>query len=115
MQAALRKYDWQFGPGGVPHVVSTFAELGRTDLSELNIPMLGLVGSSEDREALEQATAVVDAVRQRYPESELHTFDSGSGADSHCQIGNLPLAMTTIFDWLTRIDIHPTKRHRPDE
>lgn len=115
VQAALRKYDWQFGPGGVPHVVSTFAELGRTDLSELNIPMLGLVGSSEDREALEQATAVVDAVRQRHPESELRTFDSGSGADSHCQIGNLPLAMTAIFDWLRRIDIHPTKRHRPDE
>lgn len=105
VSAALRKYDWQFGPGGVPHVVNTFAELGRTDLNKLNSPVLGLVGASEDAEALRQATTVVEAVRRRHPESELHVFDPGSGADSHCQIGNLPLAMATIFDWLDRIDV----------
>ena len=95
--------------------MNTFAELGRTDLGQLNGPVLALVGSSEDDEALHQATTVIDAVRPRHPQSELHTFDPGSGADSHCQIGNLPLALDVIFDWLQRIGIQPTNPSRdPD-
>lgn len=107
MRGALRKYDWQFGPGGIANALTTIADLGRTDLRELDSPVLALIGSSEDPEGLRQATEVVNAVRLRHPESELHTFDPDTGADSHCQIANLPLALATAFDWLQRIGIQP--------
>ena len=97
---AIAKYQWQFGPRGIAGVLADLGELGRTDLDALEVPMLGLVGLSEDAEGLRQARPVITAARRRWPASELITFDAWTGADSHCQVGNLPLALTRIIHWL---------------
>jgi alpha-beta hydrolase superfamily lysophospholipase len=107
LRASLAKYDWQFGPGGIAGVVNDFADLGRTDLGAIHAPVLALVGLGEDAESLRQAQEVVDAVGARFPDSDLITFDATTGADSHCQVGNLPLAMIRALGWLERIGVRP--------
>jgi pimeloyl-ACP methyl ester carboxylesterase len=101
---AIAKYQWQFGPRGIAGVLADLGDLGRTDLDALEVPMLGLVGLGEDAEGLRQARPVIDAARRRWPASELITFDAWSGADSHCQVGNLPLALTRIIGWLEGLE-----------
>lgn len=97
----LAKYDWQFGPAGIAGVLAAAATLGRTELASLDLPVLALVGRSEDAEALQQANAVVDSVRPRHPVSDVVIFDAWTGADAHCQVGNLDLALERIIGWLT--------------
>jgi pimeloyl-ACP methyl ester carboxylesterase len=107
LAGALAKYQWQFGPQGISGALSAFAELGRTDLAAVEVPMLGLVGLGEDPEGLRQARPVIAAAKRRHSSSQLITFDAWSGADSHCQVGNLPLAMIRALDWLDRLDADP--------
>lgn len=97
----LAKYDWQFGPTGIAGMIASAATLGRTELEDLDLPVLALVGGSEDAEALRQAAAVVDAVRPRHPASDVVVFDGWTGADAHCQVGNLDLALERVIGWLT--------------
>lgn len=102
LRGSLAKYDWQFGPAGIAGVVKRFAELGRTDLTAIEAPVLALIGLDEDPEGMRQARTVVTEVSKRHPASDLITFDTATGAGSHCQVGNLPLAMTRVLDWLER-------------
>ncbi len=108
MRAALARYDWQFGPGGIAGAIEKFDALGRTDLSLVDVPVLALVGRDEDAESLRQATAVVAAVRTRHPASTVVTFDAASGAAAHCQVGNLPLALGRVIAWLDSVLALPT-------
>lgn len=102
LRAALARYDWQFGPGGIAGVRDCFAEMV-TPIEELDLPTLALVGLAEDGESLRQATEVVDGVRPRHRSSELVRFGADTGAQAHCQVGNLPLALTIAFDWIDRV------------
>ncbi len=97
--ASLRKYSWQFGPGGIAGVVTGFGDLGRTDLTAIDVPVLALVGAAEDAEGKRQAREVVAAVRPRHPLSDVIEFDAASGASAHCQVGNLPLALARCVAW----------------
>jgi pimeloyl-ACP methyl ester carboxylesterase len=105
LDASLRKYDWQFGPGGIAGAVELFRNVGRVDLGQLETPLLALVGMSEARESREQAHRIYDAVRSRQPSSALVEFPPASGADAHCQVNNLPLAFDHIFEWLEGIGV----------
>lgn len=102
LRGSLAKYDWQFGPAGIAGVVERFAQLGRTDLTAIDAPVLALAGLDEDPAGLRQARTVVTEVVTRHPASGLVTFDTATGAGSHCQVGNLPLAMTRVLAWLER-------------
>ena len=99
LRAALARYDWQFGPGGLAEIAQRFDEL-TIDPSELDVPTLALVGLSEDAESRRQAEHVISALEARHPSSELVTFDSWTGGQAHCQVGNLPLALGQALDWL---------------
>lgn len=102
LRGALARYDWQFGPGGIAAVIQKFSGM-RTVVASLDVPTLALVGLAEDRESLRQATAVIDDVQRRHPVSRLITFDDSTGAQAHCQVGNLPLALNHIFDWIDHL------------
>lgn len=70
------------------------------DLGRIRIPCLSLVGESEGGEPLKQAQYfcehVAGAVHQ-------HVFGFREGADTHCQVANLPLSAAVIFDWLDNL------------
>lgn len=103
----LAKYERQFGAGGIVGALNQLRAVGQVDLSRLDAPLLALVGASEDREMREQAGQIYEAVRRRRPESRLVEFEPDTGADAHCQVNNLPLALAHIFSWLVEIGLAP--------
>jgi alpha-beta hydrolase superfamily lysophospholipase len=107
LDAALRKYAWQFGSDSLADLVTLAGAAGVVDPAAIDVPVLGLVGLSEAAEARRQAAAVVADVRRRHPESELVEFEPWTGADAHCQVNNLPLAQRHIFGWLSRLGLAP--------
>lgn len=105
LDASLKKYDAQFGPGGIASAVERFRALGKVDLERLDVPLLALVGTSEAAEGRAQARRVFDAVSARQPASRWVEFPADSGADAHCQVSNLPLAFDYIFDWFDAVGL----------
>lgn len=104
MAVSLAKYDWQFGPAGITGVLNTVDEtLAKTHLESLDVPVLALVGLGEDPEMLRQAKEVVDAAASLHPASRTETFDAWSGGAAHCQVGNLPYAMSLVRAWLQEV------------
>ncbi|SMX83720.1 Alpha/beta hydrolase family protein [Brevibacterium sp. 239c] len=99
LRTSLDRYDWQFGAGGISTIADRFDEL-KVDLSTWRLPVLALVGLGEDSESLRQAQGVIKQAQVHHPSSELVTFDPWTGAQAHCQVGNLPLALAQVFDWL---------------
>lgn len=102
LRAALARYDWQFGPGGISAIADRFDEF-RIDLTALRLPVLALVGLAEDTESLRQARDVVGQVESQHTSSQLMTFDGWTGAHAHCQVGNLPLALSRALGWLEAV------------
>jgi pimeloyl-ACP methyl ester carboxylesterase len=109
LDASLRKYDWQFGPGGIANAVERFREVGKVDLDRLDTPLLALVGTSEAAEGRRQARRIYEAVLPRQPRSALVEFPPASGADAHCQVNNLPLAFDHLFGWLEGLGLAPAR------
>jgi pimeloyl-ACP methyl ester carboxylesterase len=107
LSVTLARYDEQFGPGGIASMLGTLRALGTVDAAQVDIPLLALVGMSEDTELRRQAHEAFDSVVLRRPESRLVEFPPESGADAHCQVNNLPLALAHIFDWLGQIGLGP--------
>lgn len=104
---ALAQYDWQFGPGGILGVLdSTRESLAKADLEALDLPVLALAGMGEADELVRQAEEVIEAASKRHPQSRIEKFDAWSGGAAHCQVGNLPLAMSRVFEWLE--EVQPT-------
>ena len=66
-------------------------------LQDIRCPSLALVGEGEGSVAMELfesfSRGVSGPVTQRI-------FTTAEGADSHCQLGNLPLSNAVIYDWL---------------
>lgn len=100
LELALKKYAWQFGPGGLTNILQTFADIGVADYSKINVPSLFLAGLSEDEEMIRQARIIYDALKTKQPASKIIEFDSATGADAHCQVNNLLWAQHQIFNWL---------------
>ena len=109
LDASIKKYDWQFGPGGVPEAVERFRTVGKVDLARLDAPLLALVGTSEARESQVQARRVFEATRTRNPTSRLIELPPASGGDAHCQVNNLPLMLELVFEWLQEIGLGPDR------
>jgi hypothetical protein len=103
LRTSFRKYDWQFGPGGIAAVMESVRRFGPVDIDRIDVPLLALVGTSEAKERQAQARHVYERVHTRRPESAIVEFAPESGADAHCQLNNLPLAFAHIFTWLERI------------
>lgn len=101
----LAKYERQFGADGIHGALRVLKAVGPVDLARIDAPLLALVGASEDAEFRRQAYQVHQAVRQRRPESRLIEFAPDTGADAHCQVNNLPLALAHTFAWLNDIGL----------
>jgi hypothetical protein len=69
-------------------------------VSRNNCPSLAMIGAGEGGEARQQfdifCTRVSGPVTRR-------AFQVSEGADMHCQVGNLPLSNTAIYDWLEEV------------
>jgi pimeloyl-ACP methyl ester carboxylesterase len=69
-------------------------------LRDIRCPSLALVGEGEGAVALDLfesfSQGVSGPVTQRI-------FTTAEGADSHCQLGNLPLSNAVIYDWLDEV------------
>jgi pimeloyl-ACP methyl ester carboxylesterase len=69
-------------------------------LQDIRCPSLALVGEGEGSVAMDLfetfSRSVSGPVTQRI-------FTTAEGADSHCQLGNLPLSNAVIYDWLDEV------------
>jgi fermentation-respiration switch protein FrsA (DUF1100 family) len=69
-------------------------------LQDIRCPSLALVGEGEGSVAMDLfetfSSSVSGPVTQRI-------FTTAEGADSHCQLGNLPLSNAVIYDWLDEV------------
>jgi pimeloyl-ACP methyl ester carboxylesterase len=69
-------------------------------LQNIRCPSLALVGEGEGPAAMNLfenfSRGVGGAVTRRI-------FTTAEGADSHCQLGNLPLSNAVIYDWLDEV------------
>lgn len=100
LELALKKYAWQFGPGGLTNILQTFTDIGVADYTKINMPSLFLVGLSEDEEMVRQARIIYDTLKAKQPASKILEFEAATGADAHCQVNNLLWAQHHIFNWL---------------
>ncbi|MCE3201255.1 alpha/beta hydrolase family protein [Paenibacillus sonchi] len=107
LEAALKKYEWQFGAGGFPNLLQTFADIGVADYTKIDAPSLFLVGLSEAVETKRQTRLIYDSLKTRQPNSKVIEYAAESGADAHCQVNNLVWAQHHIFHWLKEIGLAP--------
>jgi hypothetical protein len=82
--------------------LGTFAYLRQftVDPAEIRCPALGLVGMGEGGEPIRQYG---EFCRRAGGGVTGRTFTAQDGADTHCQLGNLPLSNAVTFDWLDEI------------
>jgi hypothetical protein len=69
-------------------------------LHDIRCPCLALVGEGEGPVAIDLfasfSRGMSGPVTQR-------VFTTAEGADSHCQLGNLPLSNAVVYDWLDEV------------
>jgi pimeloyl-ACP methyl ester carboxylesterase len=104
---AFKKYAWQFGPNGIVDFLAAMDITKPVNTEKITIPVLGIVGLSEDAVSERQAKVIVTSASKRFPESRLVTFPRESGADAHCQVNNLAWGQHFMFGWLEEIKIAP--------
>lgn len=98
---ALKKYAWQFGGSDFRMMVKEVEQRATVVRHEkIQCPALFLVGEGEGIELQRQAHELHDALTERDIAVTLHSFSAQSGADAHCQVNNLRLAHSVVFDWL---------------
>ena len=97
----LKKYAWQFGTSDFRSAINEVFEQAKVvDHQAITCPSLFLMGESEGVELRRQTRYLHDEFIRRGLDTTLHEFDSQSGADAHCQLNNLRLAHSVVFDWL---------------
>lgn len=69
-------------------------------LGRIAIPCLSMVGEAEGGEPLAQAQAFKKGVAGPVAE---RIFRYEEGADAHCQVGNLPLSLAVLYDWMDEV------------
>lgn len=67
------------------------------EIADIRCPALALAGTGEGHEVARQMDIFCRGVGGPVAS---RTFTQAEGADSHCQVGNLPLANAVIMDWL---------------
>jgi len=103
MHRAIAKYQWQFGTDWIGGIIPLAAAAGVVEASNLDVPLLALVGVSEPAEADRQAREVFAEISARQPTSRMVNFERWTGADAHCQVNNLRLAQDTAMSWLADV------------
>ena len=97
----LKKYAWQFGTSDFRSAINEVFEQAKVvDHQAITCPSLFLMGEGEGAELRRQTRYLHDEFIRRGLDTTLHEFDSQSGADAHCQLNNLRLAHSVVFDWL---------------
>jgi hypothetical protein len=104
---AFKKYAWQFGPNGIVDFLAAMDLTKPVKPENITIPVLGVVGLSEDAISEQQAKVIMASVGRRFPESKLITFPRESGADAHCQVNNLVWGQHFMFKWLEDTKVAP--------
>lgn len=103
----LDKYAWQFGTADFKSAAQgVLAQARLVDCSRVTIPTLLLLSEGEGGELRRQTLALLDEFTQRGVDVTLREFTDAEGADGHCQLNNLRLAQTVVFDWLDRVFDH---------
>ncbi|HPI17213.1 MAG TPA: alpha/beta fold hydrolase, partial [Mesotoga sp.] len=69
-------------------------------IKNIRAPFLGMVSQGEGLGAMGQAEEAVKGVSGP---SSLRVFTKDEGADSHCQLTNLPLSNAVLLDWLDEV------------
>ena len=69
-------------------------------IKNIQAPFLAMVSEGEGEEALSQARKASDTVSGK---SKMRIFTKQEGADSHCQVTNLPLSNSVLLDWLDEV------------
>ena len=97
LEASLRR----FGVGSVAEWLERLRDFRVGDaLRNIRCPSLALVGDGEGPVAIALlesfSRGVAGPVTKRI-------FTGAEGADSHCQLGNLPLSNAVVYDWLDEI------------
>ncbi len=72
-------------------------KIDENDLAQLRIPCLSMVGAAEGPEPLKQAQQFAERVAGPITQ---RVFLFEEGADTHCQLSNLPLSNAVLLDWL---------------
>ncbi len=103
----LDKYAWQFGVSDFMGAYkAVLKQVPAIDYTKINVPSLILVAEGEGAELQRQAEDVADDLRKRGVPVTLRRTTAVEGADGHCQLNNLRLAHSLIFDWLDQLFGH---------
>jgi dienelactone hydrolase len=101
MKLSLKASFRRFGVDSVAAWLERLREFRIGDrLRDISCPSLALVGDGEGAIAMDLfkgfSTSVSGPVTERI-------FTTAEGADTHCQLGNLPLSNAVIYDWLDEV------------
>ena len=101
MKLGLKASFRRFGVDNVAAWLERLADFRIGDtLRDIRCPSLALVGEGEGSVAMDLfesfSRGVSGPVTQRI-------FKTAEGADSHCQLANLPLSYAVIYDWLDEV------------
>ena len=101
MKLGLKASFRRFGVDNVAAWLERLADFRIGDaLRDIRCPSLALVGEGEGSVAMDLfesfGRGVSGPVTQRI-------FTTAEGADSHCQLANLPLSNAVIYDWLDEV------------
>lgn len=112
-RTAFDQIAWRFGltiSFNPRHIAARFAKAydyltnGKVDPRQISLPVMCIAGEGE-------AQITLDIARECYeklpnPRKKLLIFTREQGGESHCQVDNLSLPNTAIFDWLDSLFNH---------
>jgi len=105
---SLAKYAWQFRTADMRAAMDGLEaqaraagpQAGSVDWRSVACPCLFLVSEGEGPELIRQTDVAHRGLRELGVDVTRLDFGAAEGADSHCQLGNLRLVQTLLFDWL---------------
>lgn len=101
---SLRKYAWQFGTTDFAAAVRGVLESSvPVPAATMSVPSLFLMGAAETPELKRQTRVLADELQRRGIDVTVREFTAADGADAHCQVNNLRLLHSVVFDWLDRV------------
>ena len=98
---SLRKYAWQFGTSDFAAAVRGVLESSvPVQSNSISVPSLFLMGEAEAPELKRQTRDLSEELKRRGVNVTIREFTAADGADAHCQVNNLRLMHSVVFDWL---------------
>ncbi len=99
----LDRICWQFGVTSIPQALELAKLFQLGDLvDDIECPTLCLVSEGE---SAEQSTQAREFYNKLSAPKQMRVFTADEGAQAHCQVNNLSLMHTTLFDWLDDLPI----------